>query len=264
MGRRGFNREMTVVIGLLVSCAAVASGCGSDGSTGTTVARHVTSVASKPAPELHLEVTKPDNGAHVTADEFIVKGSVTSGARVRVAGHTVHVHGHRFTASVRIHGRGAHDVKVHATKVGWRSTETSFSVTRDLSAAELAAIAERRRLRAEAAEAAFKAEAVTIPYNQLHKDAAAYRGKRVVYRGQIFQIQEQEGLGGIMLLSVTDEGFGLWDDNIWVDYNDSIKSAENDVVTVYGVVRGSKSYQTQIGGETYVPRVAARYIDESG
>lgn len=256
-----------IVLALIASIAVLASGCGAGSSTTTSSVRAKTAAnkpAAKPMPEVRVEVNKPQDGAHVTVDEFTVRGSVTAGARVRVAGHSAHVHGHRFSASVRIHGRGDHDISIHARKAGWRSSAASISVTRVLSATELAAIAERRRLRAQQAEAAFKADAVTIPYNQLHKDAARYRGQKVVYRGQILQIQEEEGLGGIMLLSVTDEGYGIWDDNVWVDYDHSIKSAEDDVITVYGVVRGSKSYETQIGGETYVPRITAKYIDESG
>lgn len=107
-----------------------------------------------------------------------------------------------------------------------------------------------------------RATASTIPYNQLKKNADRYRGEKVVYRGQIFQIQESNYGGGIMLLSVTDEGYGFWDDNIWVNYNGHIRSAEDDIITVYGTITGSKTYETQIGGSTYVPKLRAKYIDE--
>jgi len=118
-----------------------------------------------------------------------------------------------------------------------------------------AAEAEARR------EAAFRAEAQTIPYNQLAKNPERYVGERVVYRGQIFQIQEAGGVG-FMLLSVTDEGYGFWDDNVWINYEGTIDSAEDDIVTVYGTVVGQKTYETQIGGETFVPEIDAEFIDE--
>ena len=83
------------------------------------------------------------------------------------------------------------------------------------------------------------------------------------FTGQIMQIQEELGWGGnMMLLSVTDEGYGIYDDNVWVDYDESIDSAEEDIITVYGEITGSKSYETQIGGETYVPKMRAKYIEE--
>jgi hypothetical protein len=98
------------------------------------------------------------------------------------------------------------------------------------------------------------------PYKQLDKNADKFAGQRVKFYGKIFQIQE-DSVGGIMLLSVTDEGFDLWDDNVWVNYDHPIKSAEDDMVTVYGTVVGTKSYETQIGGETYVPDIDAKYIE---
>lgn len=102
--------------------------------------------------------------------------------------------------------------------------------------------------------------AQSIPYNQLHKDADRYSGKKVKFRGQIFQIQEDGELGGFMLLAVTDEGYGFWDDNVWINYDHSISAAEEDIITVYGTVVGETEYETQIGGSTYVPEIDARYI----
>jgi len=91
--------------------------------------------------------------------------------------------------------------------------------------------------------------------------ADRYKGKKVVYRGQIFQIQEDGG-STWMLLSVTDEGYGFWSDNIWVNYDGTIRGAEDDVITVYGTITGEESYETQIGGETYVPKMRAKFISE--
>ena len=65
-----------------------------------------------------------------------------------------------------------------------------------------------------------------------------------------------------MLLSVTDEGYGFWSDNVWVEFDGTIKGAEEDVITVYGTITGSESYETQIGGETYVPKLKGRYVVE--
>lgn len=110
-------------------------------------------------------------------------------------------------------------------------------------------------------EQRFRDEATTIDYDQLKKNADRYRGEKVVYTGQIFQIQEFAG-GGIILLAVTDEGYGFWDDNIWVDFHEPLDAAEEDIITVYGKITGSKEYETQIGGSTYVPRMNAKYIDE--
>jgi hypothetical protein len=127
-------------------------------------------------------------------------------------------------------------------------------VTRKLSAAEIAAELARKRQ-------AFMSAAVSIPYNQLIKDPERYAGTRVKYYGEILQVQESSGVG-IMLLYVTDLGYDIWGDQIWVNYRGSIRGGEGDKLTVYGTVVGTKSYETQIGGETYVPEVDAKYIVE--
>jgi predicted nucleic acid-binding Zn-ribbon protein len=109
-------------------------------------------------------------------------------------------------------------------------------------------------------ESRFREEATTVDYKQLIKNPNAYKGEMVVYTGQVFQIQEEGGFG-VMLLSVTDEGYGFWTDNIWVEFDEPTEAAEEDIVTVYGKITGSEEYETQIGGSTYVPRMKAKYFD---
>jgi hypothetical protein len=229
-------------------------------------------VARLAIPQVTLHVSEPRDGSTVYATTVRLSGKATRGASVTVGGHKVAVSRGRFARTITL-ARGRNLITVVARKGTMRTAKVFMSVTRKLSAAERKAIAARRAaaraaaaVRKAAAKAAavtdFKASATTIPYNQLNKNADRYHGKRVRYTGQILQIQEKTGQGGFMLLSVTDLGYGVYDDNIWVDYDHSIRSAQGDVVTVYGTVIGSKSYETQIGGETYVPQVHARYIDE--
>lgn len=202
-------------------------------------------------------------------------------ARVELEGEPVTVTAAgTFAHRVRLARQGANPFTVAARRRGWRGDRDSLTIVRRPTSRELAAARERRRRRAIAAarrreaerQAAiqrqaqerqgFIASARTIPYNQLEKNPERYAGTKVKYTGQIFQIQEAGDEGGVLLLAVTDEGYGFWDDNIWVDYDQSIEGAEEDIITVYGIVKGSQSYETQIGGETYVPQIEARYIEE--
>jgi hypothetical protein len=124
--------------------------------------------------------------------------------------------------------------------------------------AAYAVVAREEKVVAE--ETSFKEEATAIDYDQLIKNPFHYVGEKVVYTGQIFQISE--GFEDFMLLSVTDEGYGFWDDNVWVTGFGHIDGAEEDIITVYGIVAGAEEYETQIGGSTYVPKIRAKYIDE--
>jgi hypothetical protein len=262
------SRRLAVLLAL---APLIAAGCADDTSTPDAAdepapapaAERTTPPEPEPEPEpTALDITHPGDGDDVRRGRVTLTGTSEPGAKVNVDGvpATVASDGD-WRRRVTLHlGRQTFDVTAIAD--GRERTRDDVTVTRRRSAAERRALRARRAAARARREANYKASAKAIPYNQLNKDADRYAGERVVYRGQILQIQEDEGLGGFMLLQVTDLGYGLWNDPVWVDYERSIRSAEDDVVTVYGTVTGSKSYETQIGGETYVPQIRARYVEE--
>jgi hypothetical protein len=212
-----------------------------------------------------LSLRSPDDGDVVRDDTATLKGVSAPGAKIRASGEN----GSKRTRADR-KGRwqfayrldlGDNAIRVSAAARNFTGTETFFSVTRKRSAAEIAALRAKHAQEVAARKANFIARAQTIPYNQLEKNPDDYKGTVVKYTGQIFQIQEDYGTS-IILMSVTNDGYGFWDDNIWVDFNGEIQGAEDDIITVYGTVKGEKSYETQIGGETYVPQIRAKYIEE--
>jgi hypothetical protein len=194
-----------------------------------------------------------DQNVTVRQPTYIVKGRVTPGARVKVAGRTASTAGGRFSLSVQLR-QGENVIGVKAEKSGLASRYTRVTVIRRLSAVE---ISQQRAARRQA----FMNTCSTIPFGQLDKNADGYAGKRVKYYGEIFQIQESSYGGGMMLLSVTDMGYDIWSDEIWVNYTGHVRGADGDKLTVYGTVVGSKTYKTQIG-ERYVPEIDAKYIVE--
>jgi len=106
-----------------------------------------------------------------------------------------------------------------------------------------------------------RSEARRIPYNRLIKDPDRYAGEAVTYRGKIFQVQESGG-SGFMLLSTKNAGYGLWEDEVYVNYSESFDAAEGDVVRIYGTVTGAADYETQIGGSNHVPEIEATTVQE--
>lgn len=62
-----------------------------------------------------------------------------------------------------------------------------------------------------------------------------------------------------MLVSVTNED-EFWSNHIYVKYEGHVKGAENSIVTFWGKVTGTQTYKTQIGGETSVSEVEAKYV----
>ncbi len=225
---------------------------------------------SKPKPKVvNISVTAPKEVRKPTA---VIKGTVTpANAVVKVEGKPVKVVDGRFRHRIKLE-QGVNSNEVAATAAGYDDDREVVSTYRNLTQAEIAeqkarqeardqAEREAAAARAEAARQEFVNSAETVPYAQLQKDPSAYIGHKVVYTGQIFQIQQQGNIG-FMLLSVTDEGYDFWSDEVWVNYFTKVAGAEGDQLTVYGVVKGQKSFETQIGGERYVPEIRARYIEE--
>jgi hypothetical protein len=206
-------------------------------------------------------VLRPDSTSYsVTGSHATVGGNVLpAGTQVFVDGKKAKIQGQRWSRTVNVEvGPNTFEVvAIIPGKTGQSSQ--SITVTRRQSHAERTTEAEHQAAETVAEKQKYAERAITIPYKQLSKDANAYKGKIVHYEGQIFQIQEEPGGGGIMLVAVTDEE-GSWTDNIYVTYTGHVRGAKESIVNVYGEVKGSKSYQTQIGGETFVPEVEAKYV----
>jgi hypothetical protein len=194
-------------------------------------------------PRVPMSVATPSGS--LEEPTVTLQGSASPGSAVSANGVPANVSGASWNVTVPLH-LGHNNVTVRVSKAGYRVASRTLRVTRRQSQAE------------------YEATATTIPYADLLKDSGPYVGRVVSFRGQVLQIQQDGNNGGIMLLSVTDDGYGVWTDNVWVDYDHSTPANENDIITVYGTVTGTKSYDTQAGGSTYVPEMHARYIDMTG
>ena len=257
---------LAIAASLAVTGLALAAGCGTATTTGkapagaeattapATAAAEADTLTGPAPPTVVLKIVSPARKvATVRRPKITVRVEATDGAKVTVNGRPTRAKGgvNSITVSLK---RGKNEFTIVAKKAGYDAAVATLTVRRKLSAAELAAQAAREREE-------FIASAKAIPYGELIKDPERYAGQKVKYYGEILQIQESDGVG-IMLLYVTDLGYDIWTDQIWVDYLGHVKGVEGDQLTVYGLVTGTKSYETQIGGETYVPEVLAVYIDE--
>ena len=180
-----------------------------------------------------VQLIVSNDGATVHASSAVLRGTVTAGATVTVNRSPARVRGGRWSKRVQLHDIGTSTpFQVDAAKLGYQSSVESPYLTRELSATERAARAAAKRAREQkaAAERAarqaakrqnFIASAVTIPYNQLIKDPESYAGRHVAYTGQISR-SARMGSGSC---AVTDEGYGIWSDNIWVNYDGAVREA---------------------------------------
>ncbi|MFZ1074952.1 MAG: hypothetical protein WAN50_01085 [Minisyncoccia bacterium] len=93
---------------------------------------------------------------------------------------------------------------------------------------------------------------------QLGKDPGSYQGTFAKFTGQILQIQ-QSGNDGIIRLSVTDEGYGIWSPNdvVYVEYHQATTAVNGDIVTIYGMLNGSTTYTSQANYQITLPDMVA-------
>lgn len=255
------------VVVVIIIAGIAGSGGSKKASTSATTPASIAPSTTATRTQTPVSLKLATGNYSMTGSHTTLRGTVTPGASVTVDEHPAQVSGSHWSKVVALQ-LGENTMAVSADMAGHESAHESLTVTRNESQGEREAkqrASEEAQHRHEAAEAEQKQHymetAQEIPYAQLNKNPEEYVGKTVKYHGQILQIQETGG-EGVMLLSVTEVTEGLWDDNVWVNYGFHVKAAAKDLVTVYGEVTGQKSYKTQIGGETYVPEIKAKYVIE--
>lgn len=152
-----------------------------------------------------------------------------------------------FGAEVDTVEEGKHEFTVKVSKEDYQDSEENVTITRELSEKEKAA--------------AKRASAQTIPFSKLEKNPDRLAGEYVKYQGQIVQILE-EGESTTIRMSVTQESYG-WSvkDIIMVQYYGLTDFVEEDVVTVYGEIFGSHTYQSTAGWDISIPLIMADSVE---
>ncbi|SEN02801.1 hypothetical protein [Lihuaxuella thermophila] len=223
----------------------------------TPVAAQETKKEVKPTVKLSFDsttITTQDN-------KYIIKGSTEPGTKVTMfyngkpSGVRVDEKGN-FQFEVDTNVPREYSYEVVASKDGYQEARQTITVTREKTAAEIAA-------EKKAKEEAFKKSCITVKYGQLEKSPDKYIGKNVKFRGQVLEIQESNGIG-FMRIAVTYRGYDIWDFNdvVWVNYFGSTDAVEEDIVTVYGTMMEQKTYTSQAGWTITIPQMNAEIIEE--
>ena len=110
--------------------------------------------------------------------------------------------------------------------------------------------------------ASLKNQATTVNFNELDKNPDSFNGKIVKFTGQVVQIQEADNYG-VIRLAVTKESYG-WSisDIVYVEYQNHTDAVKDDVVTVYGQLTGSKTYESQAHFNITVPSMTACAVEK--
>ena len=109
--------------------------------------------------------------------------------------------------------------------------------------------------------ATYEARATTMSYAALTKDPAALKGRVVTFHAQVFQYDTNTGTKHF-LASVTNDGYGVWTDNVWADVNPEVAAhvCDNTVIQFWGSVVGAYTYTTTNNGNATVPEIRIKYL----
>ncbi len=113
----------------------------------------------------------------------------------------------------------------------------------------------------------YKDNSVLIPYDDLARQTEQYVGKKVKYIGQVIQVQEEFGNKIFLRVNITKGNYNIYKDMIWINYMYKEKEnriLENDIINVWGEVKGRKSYSTVLGNKVTLPEINGVVIEIVG
>ena len=97
-----------------------------------------------------------------------------------------------------------------------------------------------------------------VGYDELLRNNEKYVGKVVYYKGEVNQVSESWGDNYVLRIFVTKNDY-FWDDDIYVNYAGE-RILEDDIVEIWGEVKGIKKYTTVLGAVRSIPEIDALYI----
>jgi class 3 adenylate cyclase len=99
----------------------------------------------------------------------------------------------------------------------------------------------------------------TVTLKDLDKKPKSYKGVKVTYQGEIMRKMEYNGVTDILLDVSADERSS--DDSLFLWYEGNTAALENDIIQVWGEVRGSYIYVSAAGWRITLPLVRIEYIE---
>ena len=110
----------------------------------------------------------------------------------------------------------------------------------------------------------YKASCNSVSYIEIARNPNNYIGQKAVFSGKVIQVQEN-GEKVVLRVNVTKGDYEMWDDTVYVDYqrkdDNESRILENDIITMYGEIKGIKEYTAVFGNQISIPHIEAEYIE---
>ena len=126
-----------------------------------------------------------------------------------------------------------------------------------------------RQKTAEEIKNEFKASCGEYSYNDIARTPDNFKGKNVKYYGEVVQVSEGIYNSVILRVGVSCTKYQYIDgyscpDILYVTYvysEGEPRILEDDMITLYGTIKGLKSYTSVLGANITIPEITAKYID---
>ena len=122
-----------------------------------------------------------------------------------------------------------------------QTSETEPTLTPTITSNELQALGDR------------------LSYDELFRNNEEHIGKRVYYIGRVNQVTEPSDGKYLLRVFVTKDNFGLWEDDVRLDYEGK-RLLEDDIIEFVAGVEGLWRYTTVLGAERTIPHLTAMWV----
>ena len=207
-------------------------------------------------PSVPLTVTDPAEPVF-TGDTVTIKGITAPEA-------TVYLKGTGVSTNVKASKNGVYSIRVtfkdagtqtfslRASLKGYRDTETTVTLTRELT--------DRERL------TAFRVNMIDFDYANILKNPARYEGKHFKIRGKVMEFTDYDG-SPCALVCANNASVGVWYDPVWVVLDGTEDIAEESILTFYIIAEGTTlpadGRYTEEGEEIEAPVARAFLVTEA-
>ena len=100
-----------------------------------------------------------------------------------------------------------------------------------------------------------------IPYDELARNADSHIGERIHYIGKVIQVIENPPALRINIATPNQHGYVTENKIILVSRNDNTgRLLENDIVEIWGIVKGISTYKAVFGQSITVPEIKSKYL----
>lgn len=101
-------------------------------------------------------------------------------------------------------------------------------------------------------------------YKEIARNPDDFRGKNIVFTGEVIQVQEGIGNSVTFRVNMTKNEYGNYEDTVYCTYSysdEDSKILEDDIIKIYGECQGDTSYTSIFGQKVTLPEIEIKYFD---